>query len=206
MFDKNKMMKLTGGLALAGALLVGTAACSNNDDNSSTRSSKVSKSKKATKKAVKQNETKLKKTKIDVSQTTALNKFNDRYPDKKIKSIDLKLENNAYVYEIDGFDNKKEYSATIDADNGKILHSKFEKLDLDDHLQKALDLDKAISRDEASKIAEKHADGVSNEWSLEQDDDHNTAYWGVKVNNGTKSTEVKIDAYNKKVVSTENDD
>lgn len=134
----NKLTKLTAGAALIGALAIGTVACSNDDHSESTQSSKVEKSKKSTKKAVKQNETKLKRAKIDLSQKDALDKFDAKYPNKQIKSIDLKQENGTYVYEIDGFDKTNEYTATIDADNGKVLHSHSEKLDVDDRHQKAL--------------------------------------------------------------------
>ncbi|MCO0807383.1 PepSY domain-containing protein [Lactobacillus helveticus] len=201
----NKLTKLTAGAALIGALAIGTVACSNDDHSESTQSSKVEKSKKSTKKAVKQNETKLKRAKIDLSQKDALDKFDAKYPNKQIKSIDLKQENGTYVYEIDGFDKTNEYTATIDADNGKVLQSHSEKLDVDDLHQKALDLNSVISRDEATKIAEKHADGVSKEWNLELDEDDGKAYWDVEVSDGTKSTEVKINATNKDVVKTDRD-
>lgn len=199
------MNKLTAGAALIGALAIGTVACSNDDHSESTQSSKVEKSKKSTKKAVKQNETKLKRAKIDLSQKDALDKFDAKYPNKQIKSIDLKQENGTYVYEIDEFDKTNEYTATIEADNGKVLHSHSEKLDVDDRHQKALDLNSVISRDEATKIAEKHADGVSKEWNLELDEDDGKAYWDVEVSDGTKSTEVKINATNKDVVRTDRD-
>lgn len=201
----NKLTKLTAGAALIGALAIGTVACSNDDHSQSTQSSKVEKSKKSTKKAAKQNETKLKRAKIDLSQKDALDKFDAKYPNKQIKSIDLKQENGTYVYEIDGFDKTNEYTATIDADNGKVLHSHSEKLDVDDRHQKALDLNSVISRDEATKIAEKHADGVSKEWNLELDEDDGKAYWDVEVSDGTKSTEVKINATNKDVIRTDRD-
>ncbi|MBW7986634.1 hypothetical protein E0701_09025 [Lactobacillus helveticus] len=201
----NKLTKLTAGAALIGALAIGTVACSNDDHSQSTQSSKVEKSKKSTKKAVKQNETKLKRAKIDLSQKDALDKFDAKYPNKQIKSIDLKQKNGTYVYEIDGFDKTNEYTATIDANNGKVLHSHSEKLDVDDRHQKALDLNSVISRDEATKIAEKHADGVSKEWNLELDEDDGKAYWDVEVSDGTKSTEVKINATNKDVIRTDRD-
>lgn len=207
MKKNSKLIRLTAGAALIGALAVGTVACSNDhhDDSDSARSSKVSKSTKSTKKAVNQNETKLKITKIDLSQQKALDKFNAKFTNKQIKSIDLKQENGTYVYEIDGFDKTNEYTATIDANNGQVLHSHSKKLDLDDRHQKALDLDSVISRDEATKIAEKHADGISKEWNLELDEDDGQAYWDIDVSDGTKKTEVKINANTKEVVRTDRD-
>ena len=88
MKQNKTLIKLASSVALTGALVLGATACSNNSNESSSQSSKVSKAKKNTKKAVKQNETKLKRTKIQVSQQSALNKFNEKYPDTKIKEID----------------------------------------------------------------------------------------------------------------------
>lgn len=206
MQSKNKIFKITAATLLGVSLGLSLTACSNsNNDNhsQSTRSSKASKSAKKTKKAINQNETKLKRTDIKLSQTEALNKFDQKFKDKKIKSIDLKPENNSYVYEIDAVDNKQEYTATIDAHTGKILHSHSEKLDLDDRLEKTLNLDNVISRSQATKIAEKQVKGTAEEWNLEQE--HNKAYWEVSVNDGSKKHEVKIDAESKKVISTDHD-
>lgn len=97
----------------------------------------------------------------------------------------------------------KEYTVNIDANSGKILNTHSEKLDLDEHLQKGINLDKTISREEASKIAEKHATGTSQEWKLEQD--NNQTIWEVKVVSANKETDVKIDAINKKVLHVEKD-
>ena len=197
--------KVTASIALASLMLAG---CSSNNDspqsNSSTKnSSKVSSTKSQTKKAVKENTTKLKTQEINLSQSEALNKFNEQNKKKKIKEIDLELENNKYIYKIDGFDMNKEYTVNIDANSGKILNTHSEKLDLDEHLQKGINLDKTISREEASKIAEKHATGTSQEWKLEQD--NNQTIWEVKVVSANKETDVKIDAINKKVLHVEKD-
>ena len=68
-----------------------------------------------------------------------------------------------------------------------------------------LDLDKAISRKQANKIAEKAAKkGQGQSWTLEND--NGTPVWDVEVVNGQKSTEVKVNAQNKKVISVEADD
>lgn len=216
--NKAKLIRLTSSLALGAALITGTVACSNgnNDDaektsqtskktkdTTSSRNSEASSSKKQSTKAVKENEVKLDTQKIKLSQEEALNKFDNQFKGKKIKSIDLKLEGNQYVYEIDAFDDTKEYSAEINAETGQVSRAHSEKLDLDDRNEKALDLSNVISRNEASKIAEKHAKGTSQEWNLDQEG--NTAYWDVEVSDGTKLTEVKINAHTKQIVTTEHD-
>lgn len=211
---KSNFIRLTSAFALTSLLAIGTAACSNNQDSSSKSSSSSAKSSVSSKtsstqskaeKTVNETKTKVKVAKIKISQTEALNTFSKSYSNKKIKNIDLKTENGNYVYEIEGFDATKEYNMTIDANNGKVIHKYTEKLDLDDHLQKGLDFDKTINRNQASKIAEKHVGSdTSKEWNLEQDGTN--AYWEVTVDDGTKQIEVKINAINKHVVNSEHDD
>lgn len=210
---KPSFIRLTSAIALVATLAVGTAACSNNNDSSSKSSSSSTKSSVSSKtsstqssaeKTINETQTKAKVAKIKISQTEALNTFDKSYSNAKIKDIELKTENGNYVYEIEGFDSSKEYSMTIDANSGKIMHKHSETLDLDERTQKGLNFDKVITRDQASKIAEKHVgSGTSKEWKLEQD--HNTAYWEVKVDDGSTQTEVKINATTKQVISTEHD-
>ena len=205
-------------IALLSVALMATA-CSNNDNstasNSNEKSSQTEKSSTATTKESSQasstassdnTSTSSQDTtgSIKLSQQDAINKFHSQFGNKKIHSIDLKLEGNQYVYEIDGFDSSKEYSVDINAETGHASKVHSEKLDHDDKNKKELNLNGIISRDEASSIAEKHAKGTSMEWSLEQEG--NNTYWDVKVGQKHSSTEVKINAHTKKVVSVENDD
>ena len=203
---KENLFKAVGALAIGASLGITVTSCSNSGDDSSksSQSSKVEKAKKKTKKSANENTAKLKTTDIKLSMSEALNKFDQKFKDTKIKSIDLQAEGNSYFYEIDGMDNNKEYTAKIDANNGKILHSESEKLDLDDRLDKTIDLDNVISRKQATKIAEKKVKGTAEEWKLEQD--HNKAYWEITVNDGSKKHEVKIDAETKKVVEVDHED
>src|SRR5699024_735776 len=87
---------------------------------------------------------------INLSQSDAINKFNEKYGSKSIKGIELK--NNKYIYEVEGFDSEKEYKVKIDASSGNILKAKSENLDADDK-EDALDLNGLISRSEATKLA-----------------------------------------------------
>ena len=203
---KENLFKAVVALAIGASLGLTVISCSNSGDDSSksSQSSKVENAKKKTKKSANENTAKLKTTDIKLSMSEALNKFDQKFKDTKIKSIDLQAEGNSYFYEIDGMDNNKEYTAKIDANNGKILHSESEKLDLDDRLDKTINLDNVISRKQATKIAEKKVKGTAEEWKLEQD--HNKAYWEITVNDGSKKHEVKIDAETKKVVEVDHDD
>lgn len=199
---KRKISKLLAATALIGTLGISVVACNNNDSTSKTKQSSV---KKTFKDKASNTKNTARKSKIKLSQTEAINKFDKKYSDKKLKEIDLKLDGNKYFYEITGFDKDKEYEMTIDATSGKEVKSSSEKLDLDERLQKGLDLDKVISRDQASEIAEKEVkNSTAKEWTLKMDQDK--VIWDVTVESGSSKHEVEIDAISKKVIKSEKDD
>lgn len=199
---KRKISKLLAATALIGTLGISVVACNNNDSTSKTKQSSV---KKTVKDKASNTKNTARKSKIKLSQTEAINKFDKKYSDKKLKEIDLKLDGNKYFYEITGFDKDKEYEMTINATSGKEVKSSSEKLDLDERLQKGLDLDKVISRDQASEIAEKEVkNSTAKEWTLKMDQDK--AIWDVTVESGSSKHEVEIDAISKKVIKSEKDD
>lgn len=199
---RRKISKLLVATALIGTLGISVVACNNNDSTSKTKQSSV---KKTVKDKASNTKNTARKSKIKLSQTEAINKFDKKYSDKKLKEIDLKLDGNKYFYEITGFDKDKEYEMTINATSGKEVKSSSEKLDLDERLQKGLDLDKVISRDQASEIAEKEVkNSTAKEWTLKMDQDK--VIWYVTVESGSSKHEVEIDAISKKVIKSEKDD
>ncbi|MFQ8965579.1 MAG: PepSY domain-containing protein [Lactobacillus gasseri] len=199
---KRKISKLLAATALVGTLGISVVACNNNDSTSKTKQSSV---KKTVKDKASNTKNTARKSKIKLSQTEAINKFDKKYSDKKLKEIDLKLDGNKYFYEITGFDKDKKYEMTINATSGKEVKSSSEKLDLDERLQKGLDLDKVISRDQASEIAEKEVkNSTAKEWTLKMDQDK--AIWDVTVESVSSKHEVEIDAISKKVIKSEKDD
>lgn len=199
---KRKISKLLAATALIGTLGISVVACNNNDSTSKTKQSSV---KKTVKDKASNTKNTARRSKIKLSQTEAINKFDKKYSDKKLKEIDLKLDGNKYFYEITGFDKDKEYEMTINAISGKEVKSSSEKLDLDERLQKGLDLDKVISRDQASEIAEKEVkNSTAKEWTLKMDQDK--VIWDVTVESSSSKHEVEIDAISKKVIKSEKDD
>lgn len=199
---KRKISKLLAATALIGTLGISVVACNNNDSTSKTKQSSV---KKTVKDKASNTKNTARKSKIKLSQTEAINKFDKKYSDKKLKEIDLKLDGNKYFYEITGFDKDKEYEMIINATSGKEVKSSSEKLDLDERLQKGLDLDKVISRDQASEIAEKEVkNSTAKEWTLKMD--QYKVIWDVTVESGSSKHEVEIDAISKKVIKSEKDD
>lgn len=199
---RRKISKLLVATALIGTLGISVVACNNNDSTSKTKQSSV---KKTVKDKASNTKNTARRSKIKLSQTEAINKFDKKYSDKKLKEIDLKLDGNKYFYEITGFDKDKEYEMTINATSGKEVKSSSEKLDLDERLQKGFDLDKVISRDQASEIAEKEVkNSTAKEWTLKMDQDK--VIWDVTVESGSSKHEVEIDAISKKVIKSEKDD
>ncbi len=204
-----KFTKLTSIALLSAALLTGTVACSKQDNSTAkTTTQKSVTSSKVThnSESAMSKQTQKDNIQIKLSQQEAIDKFHQQFSGKQLKSIELNREGKHYLYEIEGFDSNNEYSVNINAETGQIGHVHSEKLDHDDRNQKALDFKGNISRDDASRIAEEHIKGTSEEWKLEQDEDTGKTYWEVKVKNGHQETEVKINAHTKEVISTEHDD
>lgn len=145
-----------------------------------------------------------KKSDIKINQQAAIDQFNKKYPDKHLNEVELESDKGKYMYKVKGFDNTNEYKVKVNAKDGKVISNKSEKLDKNDK-KYTLDPSKAISRDEASQIAEKAAKkGSSIEWKLEQEKE-NQAVWEVQVKDGRTVKEVKIDAGSKKVLEVETD-
>ncbi|QNQ81088.1 PepSY domain-containing protein [Lactobacillus sp. PV034] len=184
-----KWTKLAAGVTMAGALLLTATACSNNEKTEPKTAEVTKKAKVAT---------------IKLSQADAISKFHKQYSGKDVKEINLKPEKNKYVYEIEGFDRTHEYEVKIDANTGKILSHKSEKSNLDQLNEQALDVDKLISRNQATKIAEKKVKGTATAWDLTHD--NKKTVWEVEVTKGNKKHEVTINAETKKVISVEKDD
>ncbi|QNQ84285.1 hypothetical protein FP435_07570 [Lactobacillus sp. PV037] len=197
-----KWTKLVGSITLAGALLLTATACSDNS-SSDTKSSQSSPSSSASNKssAKKTASTAVKTAQIKLSQTDAINKFHEKYKGKEVKEISLEKENGSYVYNIDGFDKTHEYEVKVNATSGKILSNKTEKADLDEMNEKALDVDNLISRNEATKIAEKKVSGTADKWDLKQSGKN--TIWEIEVVDGTTKHEVQINAKTKEVLKVE---
>ena len=202
-----KFTKLTSVALLSATLLTTVVACSKQNDTATTTQKSVTSSKVThNSESAMSKQTQKDNIQIKLSQQEAIDKFHQQFSGKQLKSIELNREGKHYLYEIEGFDSNNEYSVNINAETGQIGHVHSEKLDHDDRNQKALDLKGTISRDDASRIAEEHVKGTSEEWKLEQDEDTGKTYWEVKVKNGHQETEVKINAHTKEVISTEHDD
>ena len=144
------------------------------------------------------------KADIKVDQQAAIDKFHQKYKGKQINEVELEADHGQYVYKVKGFDKTNEYKVKVNSKDGKVISNKKEKLEAGEKKYQ-LAPEKAISRAEASSIAEKAAKkGSSVEWKLEQTG-KDKSVWEVKVASGSQEKEVTINASSKKVLSVEND-
>ncbi len=145
-----------------------------------------------------------------VTVEEAIQIFQDKYPDAAITSIDLDTSFGNYFYQVEGVDDTNEFELKIDAETKETSEERTEKLDADEQngVKKdadQLDLTNLLSLEEISDIAVKEAGGgQATDWSL--DKEMNVTYWEVKVEDGNKQTDVKINAQTGEVLETELDD
>ncbi len=147
---------------------------------------------------------------IKVSAQKAIELFQKEYPNAAITSLELDSSWGSFFYKIDGVDEQNEYEMKINAANEEIQKQNPERLDQDEQngqkkQEDALDTSKLLSIEEAAKISETQAGGgTATDWDLSKE--LGTTYWEVKVKNGNKSTQVKLNNQTGEVLATENDD
>lgn len=66
---------------------------------------------------------------IKVTPEKAFDIFTERYPDRNVRKLQLDFEQGSYVYEVEGYDNTKEYELKIDPVDGNILKEQQDDLD-----------------------------------------------------------------------------
>ena len=136
---------------------------------------------------------------INLSQDSAVQKFKSLYTHAVVKSITLSLSKDIYVYDIVGYDDRKDCTIQVDATNNKILGQSTQVLDYDYEKDASLNLKKTISRQEANEIALKEfSGGTPISWELT--DDNNHSIWKVKMIHGEHKHTVKINARTKAVI------
>ncbi|MDT2827792.1 MAG: PepSY domain-containing protein [Enterococcus viikkiensis] len=145
-----------------------------------------------------------------VSVEEAIKAYQEAYPNSDVTSLDLESSLGKYVYKIEGVDDEKEYEMTVNADTKDMSKEREEMLDAEDkngakRKEDKLELNKLLSVEKVSALAVEHVGkGEATEWGL--DKDLGTTYWEVKVKDGQKETEVKVDAQSGKILESETDD
>ncbi|BBM17838.1 hypothetical protein G15_1484 [Enterococcus avium] len=193
-------------LGLSVALLGGLAGCGTDSDDSASSSSSTQKTSQTSNSQTSSEAN----TNFKVSVDDAIKAYQEAYPDSDITSVDLETSFGKYLYKIEGVDDNKEYEVRVDADTKEVSKEREENLDTEDkdgvkRKEDKLDLDNLLSVEKVSDIAVKHVGkGKATDWSL--DKDMGKTYWEVKVMDGHKETEVKIDAKSGDVLESETDD
>ncbi|HCM85277.1 MULTISPECIES: PepSY domain-containing protein [Enterococcus] len=193
-------------LGLSVALLGGLAGCGTDSDDSASSSSSTQKTSQTSNSQTSSEAN----TNFKVSVDDAIKAYQEAYPDSDITSVDLETSFGKYLYKIEGVDDDKEYEVRVDADTKEVSKEREENLDTEDkdgvkRKEDKLDLDNLLSVEKVSDIAVKHVGkGKATDWSL--DKDMGKTYWEVKVMDGHKETEVKIDAKSGDVLESETDD
>ena len=136
---------------------------------------------------------------IRVDQSGAIRKFKSLYSSAMIKSISLTLNKGIYVYNIVGFDDRKDCMIQVDATNNKILGQSTQVLNYDSDKETYLNLNKTISRKEATEIATKEfRNSIPISWELEDVNDQ--AIWKIILIRDEQKREIKINAETKELI------
>ncbi|WP_308556540.1 PepSY domain-containing protein [uncultured Lactobacillus sp.] len=136
---------------------------------------------------------------IHTSQEDAIEKFKSLYSSAEIKSISLVLDHDVYVYNIVGYDDRKDCMIQIDATNNKIVGQSTQVLDYDYEKDSSLNLKRTISRKSATSLALKEVPGATPlSWELEDVDDQ--AIWKIDLAENGHKRIVKINAETKDIM------
>ena len=109
-------------------------------------------------------------------------------------------------YEVKIIANNTEYEVDIDADSGKVLKTKQEKLDNKDRAEHKAMKQAKVSLNQAMKTAARSVGGTV--FEAEFDNDDGQSVYEIKVAKGNQTHKIVIDAMTGKVISTylDNDD
>ena len=109
-------------------------------------------------------------------------------------------------YEVKIIANNTEYEVDIDADSGKVLKTKQERLDNKDRAEHKAMKQAKVSLNQAMKTAARSVGGTV--FEAEFDNDYGQSVYEIKVAKGDQTHKIVIDAMTGKVISTylDNDD
>lgn len=102
-----------------------------------------------------------------------------KYPNTKVKKIELDQDYKSYLYEIEGFDGEKEYELKIHPITGEIIKEEIES---------DQDYNEGITRDQVEKIQ-----AIVDDALKEAGKDAELEEWTMKIKNGKVQIEVEIE-------------
>ncbi|MDU4026625.1 MAG: PepSY domain-containing protein [Anaerococcus sp.] len=128
---------------------------------------------------------------FEISLDDAVDKFKETFPSEgvEVSSVELDEDDDNYVYDIQGFDENKEYQAKIDAESGEVLAQE-EETDEEVKDNVAIDFVSIISPKEAMDKALENNEGYVKSYEIESNDEGKLVY-KINVEDGD---DVELDA------------
>lgn len=128
---------------------------------------------------------------FEISLDDAVDKFKETFPSEgvEVSSVELDEDDDNYVYDIQGFDENKEYEAKIDAESGEVLAQE-EETDEEVKDNVAIDFVSIISPKEAMDKALENNEGYVKSYEIESNDEGKLVY-KINVEDGD---DVELDA------------
>lgn len=128
---------------------------------------------------------------FEISLDDAVDKFKETFPSEgvEVSSVELDEDDYNYVYDIQGFDENKEYEAKIDAESGEVLAQE-EETDEEVKDNVAIDFVSIISPKEAMDKALENNEGYVKSYEIESNDEGKLVY-KIDVEDGD---DVELDA------------
>lgn len=143
---------------------------------------------------------------VQLTSEEAMQIFTDTFTGAATSSIELDEHNFEYTYEIEGFDDAKEYKAEIDLEKN-VINQEEENRENDDNYQELV-FDDYVSHEEALSTAsevQEVQDLIPTSWKLEIDD--GVATYEIEFeNDNQKDVTVVIDAKTGEQLTVEVDD
>lgn len=114
---------------------------------------------------------------FNISLDDAVDKFKETFPSEgvDVSSVELDEDDDNYVYDIQGFDENKEYEAKIDAESGEVLAQE-EETDEEVKDNVAIDFVSIISPKEAMDKALENNEGYVKSYEIESNDEGKLVY------------------------------
>lgn len=199
--------KILFATALASLVLVGCGT--SNDTHSKDSHSATSSTNHSQSSSSSQSSSVSNVSEVKVSVATAIKTYQQTFANSQITDLSVEREMGKYQYEIDGVDDSHEHTLKLDANSGKVLIKKSERLEADEangaERQEALDLNNLIGLTRAVKIAQPKAQGqTATEASIDKESEQ--TYWEIQFEHQGQETSVKLNAQTGRILSVDTDD
>ncbi|GAX06104.1 peptidase propeptide and YPEB domain protein [Secundilactobacillus pentosiphilus] len=193
--------------ALTSLMLAGCSSNHQSQDKSSASSSSAASHSQSSSSSQSSSDSDVSQVKLPAA--TAIKTYQKTFADSQITDLSVERELGKYQYEIDGVDDNHEHTLKLDANSGKILIKKSERLEADEangaERQDALDLNNVIGLSRAVKTAQPKAKGqTATEASIDKESEQ--TYWEIQFEHQGQETSVKLNAQTGRILTVDTDD